>query len=269
MTRSQNIMAHPWLNNLHSGLDDKLRKSKLMSKEIRMHSSAAGAELANNAQCTVPPLGTPQRAAATCPRQKCPCTRFFGPTRVGPQTASASLQPFLHSTDHSACDMCRKGPHLCRVCGWCGPLKPNGIDYDQATGYVPYRLRRFVWRTWIGCWRAFSRPGCVWRIRGWTRTAAARQTSTKYIDSQKHAETSPPQSHLGKVRRYPVHVGECTVPLHVITVAYTMRTKTLRNVTECYRALWKRCGSLRNVTEPLRKISILPITNWILNFAHQ
>jgi len=25
---------------------------------------------------------------------------------------------------------------------------------------------------------------------------------------------------------------------------------------------------LRNVTKPLQKISILPITNWILNFAH-
>ena len=39
--------------------------------------------------------------------------------------------------------------------------------------------------------------------------------------------TSPPQSHLGRARRYP-HVGKCTFPLHVLAVACTMRNEALR-----------------------------------------
>jgi len=68
------------------------------------------------------------------------------------------------------------------------------------------------------------------------------------------------QSHLGRARHYP-HIRECTLPLRVLAVACTMRNEAygaLRIVTEHYGAL----------TEPLRKISILPITIWILNFAH-
>jgi len=93
--------------------------------------------------------------------------------------------------------------------------------------------------------------------------------------------TSPPQSHLVRARRYP-HIAECTLPLCVLAVACTMRNEalwsvawrdgTLWNVTEALRIVTERHGSvtelLRNATEPLRKISILPITNWILNFAH-
>jgi len=52
-------------------------------------------------------------------------------------------------------------------------------------------------------------------------------------------KTSPPQSHLGRVRRYP-HVGECTLPLRVLAVAYAMRNEAL---LERYGTLWKRCAS--------------------------
>ena len=45
----------------------------------------------------------------------------------------------------------------------------------------------------------------------------------------------------------------------------TGRHGTLRIVTERYGTATEL---LRNVTEPLRKILILPITNRILNFAH-
>ena len=49
----------------------------------------------------------------------------------------------------------------------------------------------------------------------------------------------------------------------MLAVACKMCNGALRNVAGAYvtELLW-------NVTEPLRKISILPITNWILNFAH-
>jgi len=70
------------------------------------------------------------------------------------------------------------------------------------------------------------------------------------------------------------HVGQCTLSLCVLAVACTMHNEALRkryralqNVTERCRTLrdvTKRYGSvtelLRNVTEPLRKKSILPIT---------
>jgi len=45
--------------------------------------------------------------------------------------------------------------------------------------------------------------------------------------------TSPPKSHLGRVRHYP-NVGECTLPLHVLAVVCTMRNEALR---ERYEAL--------------------------------
>jgi len=48
--------------------------------------------------------------------------------------------------------------------------------------------------------------------------------------------TSPPQSHLGRARRYP-HVGECTVPLRVLAVACTMRNEALRSVAGRYGTL--------------------------------
>jgi len=54
--------------------------------------------------------------------------------------------------------------------------------------------------------------------------------------------------------------------------ALRKRYRALRNVTEALRVVMWRYGSvtklLWNVTEPLRKISILTITNGILNFAH-
>jgi len=50
-------------------------------------------------------------------------------------------------------------------------------------------------------------------------------------------------------------------------------TGRYRSVAYCYGMLWEcyLCNApitLQNITELLRKISILPITNWILNFAH-
>jgi len=91
---------------------------------------------------------------------------------------------------------------------------------------------------------------------------------------------SPPQSHLGRAHRYP-HVGECSLPLHVLAVACTMHNealqkccaslpdvtecyRALRDVTErygsvtgCFRALWnitEHCRTLWNVTETLRSV---------------
>jgi len=60
--------------------------------------------------------------------------------------------------------------------------------------------------------------------------------------------TSPPQSHLGRVRRYP-HVEEFTLPLCVLAVALQCvphRYWTLWNVEE---ASGKCYGVLRSVTE--------------------
>jgi len=52
----------------------------------------------------------------------------------------------------------------------------------------------------------------------------------------------------------------------------TGRNGTLQSIAGRYTTLWERCRSitqfLRNVTEPLWKISILPMTNWIVHFAH-
>jgi len=109
--------------------------------------------------------------------------------------------------------------------------------------------------------------------------------------------TSPLQSHLGRARHYP-YIGECTLPLHVLAVACTMHNealwgimerygsdvhhyRTLQSAAGHYGTLQKRygcCGALQNitehfvmlwnVTETLQKTSILPITNWILKFAH-
>jgi len=42
-------------------------------------------------------------------------------------------------------------------------------------------------------------------------------------------KTSPRQSHLGRVCRYP-HVGECTLPLRVLAVVCTVRNEALRSV---------------------------------------
>jgi len=101
------------------------------------------------------------------------------------------------------------------------------------------------------------------------------------LRSPSHLTSSPPQSYLGRAHCYP-HIGECTVPLRVLAVACTVhnealwkhygsiahRYKTLQNVMERYIALQEiteRYGSitelLQNVMKPLRKISILPITN--------
>jgi len=73
---------------------------------------------------------------------------------------------------------------------------------------------------------------------------------TVVVPQLKPKLTTPPQIHLGRVRRYP-DIGECTLPLRVLVVVCTMRNEALRNVTEL----------LRNVMQPLRKTSILPITN--------
>ena len=61
-------------------------------------------------------------------------------------------------------------------------------------------------------------------------------------------QTSPPQSHFGRARRYP-HVGECTLLLRVLAVACTMRIEALRDVTgalrSSYRTLRNRYGKDR------------------------
>jgi len=57
-------------------------------------------------------------------------------------------------------------------------------------------------------------------------------------------KTSPPQSNLGRARRYP-HVGECTVPLRVLAVACTVRMEALRIVTGRYGTLRNRYGKCR------------------------
>jgi len=62
--------------------------------------------------------------------------------------------------------------------------------------------------------------------------------------------TSPPQSHLGRVCRYP-QVGECTLPLHVLAVVCTVHNETLQDVmgalqgvTECYGSIAHHYGML-------------------------
>jgi len=101
--------------------------------------------------------------------------------------------------------------------------------------------------------------------------------------------TSPPHSHLGRVHRYP-HARECTLPLHVLAVICTTHNNALhkrcasllqdakkgygvlqsvmehygalRDVTGCYRSVADHYGSVTSFYGTLRKISILPITNW-------
>jgi len=82
--------------------------------------------------------------------------------------------------------------------------------------------------------------------------------------------TSPPQSHFGRASRHP-HVREYTLPLCVLAVTYTMRNEalrsaawhygTLRIVTECYRALTERYGTIKENIDYAHP-------KWILNFAH-
>jgi len=85
----------------------------------------------------------------------------------------------------------------------------------------------------------------------------------KFNNNDNKKITSPPQSHLGRARHDP-HVRECTLSLRVLAVACTMRNKLLQNVTEALQIVTERYRSntelLRNVMEPLWKISILPIT---------
>jgi len=73
--------------------------------------------------------------------------------------------------------------------------------------------------------------------------------------------TSHLHGHLGRLRRNAPHVREFTLPLHVLNV----QCATLQN---CYGTFRKLTEPLRNIIEPLRKISILPITNSVLHFAH-
>ena len=57
--------------------------------------------------------------------------------------------------------------------------------------------------------------------------------------------TIPPQSHLGRARRYP-YVRECTLPLYVLAVACTMRNEALRSVMGRYGSVTGRYRTLRN-----------------------
>jgi len=55
--------------------------------------------------------------------------------------------------------------------------------------------------------------------------------------------TSPPQSYLGRARRY-LHIRECTLPPRVLAVACTMCNEALQNVAEALwgvPVLWSMC----------------------------
>ena len=54
------------------------------------------------------------------------------------------------------------------------------------------------------------------------RTRIWRSFFFKFHQKRWHRKTSPPQSHLGRARRYP-HVGECTLPLRVLAVYNAQR----------------------------------------------
>jgi len=60
--------------------------------------------------------------------------------------------------------------------------------------------------------------------------------------------TSLPQSHLGRVHRYP-QVREWTLLLHVLAVACTMRNQALWNVVDHYGMLWHSYARYGTVTE--------------------
>jgi len=70
------------------------------------------------------------------------------------------------------------------------------------------------------------------------------------------SKTSPPQSHFGKARHYPIR--ECTLPLRVLAVACTMRNEALWKrygmLQERYETLQKRCGSVIEWCGALRNI---------------
>jgi len=100
-----------------------------------------------------------------------------------------------------------------------------------------------------------SRDDCPVKIQQHKKSAkvvTSNSFCTGYHPRTDSRRRTTPISRLGRARHYS-YVGECTLPLRVKCV-----TKHYGSVTEL----------LRNVTEPLRKISILPISNRILNFAH-
>jgi len=78
---------------------------------------------------------------------------------------------------------------------------------------------------------------------------------------QQHSKQAR-QSNLGIVRRYNAiytpHVGECTLPLRVLAVQCATLRNGYRTFRKRYRSVTGHYGTLRNFTEPWRKISILP-----------
>jgi len=50
-------------------------------------------------------------------------------------------------------------------------------------------------------------------------------------------------SHVGRTSRYP-HIGECTLPLHVLAVACTVRNEALRDIMGALRGITERCRSV-------------------------
>jgi len=66
--------------------------------------------------------------------------------------------------------------------------------------------------------------------------------------------TSPPQSHLGTVRCYP-HIGECTLPLCVLAVVWTMRNEVLRSIMGRYGSIIGRYGMLRKCCTLLQDVT--------------
>ena len=144
--------------------------------------------------------------------------------------------------------------------------------FGVPIGMTPCEFRHDLWHQKTRVSRLSCDVVCV-ILRLAVLTQYRRMTDTQaYTQTQTHNDgthrasiasrgkkttwSSPPKSNLGRVRRYP-HIGECTLPLRVLTVQCAM--------------LWNVTGalcSLMDATEPLRKTSILPILNSILKFTH-
>ena len=92
---------------------------------------------------------------------------------------------------------------------------------------------------------------CLSKPKKWINTVWMTEEGVKHVK-----EVLP--NEIWEEPRRNSHVGECTVPLHVLAVACTMRNEALRSVTGRYgrlRNTTERCVTLQNVTKPLRKIS--------------
>jgi len=65
--------------------------------------------------------------------------------------------------------------------------------------------------------------------------------------------TSPPQSHLGRARHY-CHIGQCTLPLHVLAIQCAMLRNSYRTLLKHYGSITEHCRALQSVTERYRSV---------------